>query len=302
MWRRGPDMPFAMGGPVQSVQVRDTVYVGGGTATFADLDYIVMAYDTSAGKWATLPPYRTCWFAMTVIDDHLVLVGGSSHDDDSKVLGVWSEDSKKWTYPYPDMTITRRSCSAVVYKHWLVVAGGVGEDGWKLSSIEVMNTDTKQWHAGPSMPIAWSHMKMATVDNTCYFMGGNIKGNVFVDNVYSASLPALISQFNSNRYIKKDTQTWKEIPQLPVKGASPFSISGSLFAVGGWDKARKPVSAVHLYQPDAGQWVKVSDMPAPRHTCTSIMSTNKELLVAGGTHSVRIATMYTAHVYGNITA
>ena len=119
-WRRGPDMPFGMG-DIQSVQVQGTLYVGGGE-TGGDNDYIVMTYDISAGKWATLPPYSTHRFAMTAINNHLVLVGGRGHDGVSKVLGVWSEDSKKWTHPYPDMTTPRTSCSAVVYNQYLVVA------------------------------------------------------------------------------------------------------------------------------------------------------------------------------------
>ena len=142
-WRRGPDMPFGMSYYIQSVQVQGTLYVGGGDAG-GNNEYIVMTYDISAGKWATLPPYSTYYFAMTAIDNHLVLVGGRRPDYvRSKVLGVWSEDSKKWTHPYPDMTTPRSSCSAVVYNQYLVVAGGRGA-GDTLSSVEVMNTDTKQ--------------------------------------------------------------------------------------------------------------------------------------------------------------
>ena len=81
--------------------------------------------------------------------------------------------------------------------------------------------------------------------------------------MYSVSLPALVSQLNSDSSAK-DTQTWKELPQLPVTCAAPLSISGSLLAVGG-DKDLKAVSALHLYQPDAGQWVKVADLPSPRY-------------------------------------
>ena len=264
-------MPFGMYG-MQSVQVQGTLYVGGGFA--ADNDYIVMTYDISAGKWTTLPPYSTCYFAMTAIDNHLVLLGGVGSDGvRSKVLGVWSEDSKKWTHPYPDMTTPRHSCSAVVYNQYLVVAGGRGA-GDTLSSVEVMNTDTKQWYAGPPTPIIWSHMKTAIVGDTCYFMGGWIK------KMYSVSLPALVSHLNSDSSAK-DTQTWKELPQLPVTRAAPLSISGSLLAVGGY-KDLKAVSALHLYQPDAGQWVKVADLPSPRYWCMCSIISDKELIVAGG--------------------
>ena len=275
-------MPFGIN-QAQSVLLQGTLYVGGGFAT-NDNGYIVMTYDISAGKWATLPPYSTHWFAMTTIDNHPILVGGVGHDSvRSKVLGVWSEESKKWTHPYPDMTTPRHSCSAFTYKHWLVVAGGIGTRVLQLSSVEVMNTDTKQWYAGPPTPIEWSSMKTAIMSDTCYFMGG-FGGAIYLantDKVYGVSLPALVSQLNSDSSAK-DTQTWKELPQLPVTQAAPLSIGGSLLAVGGLDKDGKAVSAVHLYQPDAGEWVKVADMPIPRESSTCIMITKNELLVAGG--------------------
>ena len=296
-WRRGHDMPFTMSSYIQSVQVQDTLYVGGGEAGYrcSSNNYVVMTYDIRADKWATLPPYRAYKFAMTVINNHLVLVGGYEHSDYSKVLGVWRADSKKWTHPYPDMIIPRRSCSAVTYKQWVVVAGGCGA-GNRLSSVEVMNTDTKQWYAGPPTPIAWSSMKTAVVDGVCYFMGGWI-GEDTADHVkvYSLSLPALVSQLNSDSSAK-DTQIWKEISQLPVQHAAPLSISGSLLAVGGMDKDRKAVGAIHFYQPDDGQWVTVSDMPTQWFWCTCIMTTDQELLVAGGTHNDRLARVDIAHI------
>ena len=211
-----------------------------------------------------------------------------------KTVRCWSEDIKKWTHPYPDMTIPRDSCSAVVYKQHLVVAGGVGA-GVIISSVEVMNTDTKQWYAGPPTPIAWKDMKTAIVGDMCFFMGGFIDCPSNTNKVYSVSLPALVSQLNSDSSAK-DTQTWKELPQLPVRGAAPLTISGSLLAVGGEDKDGEAVSALHLYQPDAGQWVKIGDMPTPRYSPTCIMIADKEILVAGGYHKGRQATMDIAQI------
>ena len=291
-WRCGPDMPFSMDSSVQSVHASGTVYVGGGNVDshFSDNYYIVMAYDTTSGKWATLPPYQARWFAMTTINDQLVLVGGSGHDGGTcMVLGVWRKDSEEWIQPYPDMPTPRSSCSAVVYHHWLVVAGGWGADR-RLSSVEVMNTDTKQWYAGPPAPIAWSSMKTAIAGDTCYFMGGWIHGGCATSKVYSISLPALVSQLKSARSAK-DTQTWKELPQLPVTHAAPLSISGSLLAVGGMDETENQLNTFYLYQPDdARKWEKIAYMPTRRSVCTCVMTTNSEILVGGGWDDGPLAT------------
>ena len=277
-------MPFGMGDYVQSVVMQGRVYVGGGGARYAN-NYTVMEYDISSGKWTELPPYRARYFAMTGIDNQLVLVGGREHNGYSKVLGVWRAESKEWTHPYPDMPTAHAHCSAVVYNEWLAVAGGLVDVGM-LSSVEVMNTDSKQWYAGPPTPAPWSHMKRGIVGDTCYFIGG-LTGQ-FIGTpptvVYSVSLPALISQLSSldSRERGKQHQIWKEIHGLQTTYSTPLSIRGSLLAVGGRDKDDKAVSAILLYQPDTGEWVKVGDLPNPRYNCTCAMITDTEMLVAGG--------------------
>ena len=275
-------MPFESSQHLQSVIIQGTVYVGGGDVGIlgSPNNYTIMAYDTSSGKWAKLPPYRTSNFAMTLNSNQLVLVGGWEYADRVKVVGVWNPDARQWTHPYPDMPTSRRYCSAVAYREWLVVAGGVGNYNNSLTAIDVLNTETKQWSVGPPLPAGyeWSRMKSAVVGDMCYFMGGYIRGGS-TTTVYSVSLPGLAYQLNSN---VSDSQIWKKIPGLQVRYSSPLSISGSLLAVGGWDKDRRVASTLYLYQADTGEWVKVGDLPTPRFNCTCTALTNTELLVAGG--------------------
>ena len=280
-------MPFAMSDHVQSVVVQGRVYVGGGSAGFMSRDnYIVMEYDISSRKWTKLPPYEAQYFTMTVINNQLVLVSGGF----SKVLGVWRAESQEWTQNFPEMPTARFLCSAFVYNEWLVVAGGWDGRVW-LSSVDVMNTDTKQWFAGPPTPTPWTSMKTASVGDTCYFMGGSIEVGLSAP-VYSVSLPALISQLCSlesrgeNR--QQLVQIWKEIPRLQTVHSSPITISGSLLAVGGADKGND-VTTIQLYHPHTEEWVKVGDLPTPRRDCTCAMITDREMIVAGGESGCRIS-------------
>ena len=162
-WRCGPDMPFEMGENVQSVVVEGTMYVGGGLAClYSGNNSTVLTYDISTGKWATLPPYRARYFAMTAINNQLVLVGGIEHGGGrSKVVWVWDAHNKQWTHPYPEMHTAREWCSAVVHNEWLVVAGGRSDS--LLSSVEVMNTNSKQWY------ICWtSNTETMGIHEDCY--------------------------------------------------------------------------------------------------------------------------------------
>ena len=269
-------MPITMGDYVRSVVVEGTVYVGGYPG------YTVMTYDISTGKWAALPRYRASGYAMAAINNQLVLVGGSQYDGDViKVLGVWNVDNKQWTHPYPEMLTERSDCSAAVYKEWLVVAGGESTYFEDISSVEVMNTNSKQWYAGPPTPTPWSFMRTAVVGDTCYFMGGVID-RCSTDKVYTVSFSALTSGLTSKEPRKNGSPMWNEISGLQLKYSTPLSISGSLVTVGGRDKSHKTMTTVHLYQPDTGKWVEVGDLPSPRHDCICAMITDKEILVAGG--------------------
>ncbi len=282
-WRRGPDMPFGMGCYVQSVVMQGKLYLGGGYAGYrSDNNYIVMEYEIGSGEWTTLPPYRTRYFAMAVISNQLVLVGGGEHGGYSKVLGVWGDDSRAWIHPYPEMPTARENCSVVVHGEWLVVAGGwVGPVIGRLSCVEVLNTDSKQWYAGPPTPTPWDSMKTVVVGDIGYFMGGydNIAATM---EVYHVCIPTLLSHITSKASNGTDRQIWKVIPGLKLTMSTPLSITGSLLAVGGRDKDGDIVTAMHLYQPDSGVWVKVGDLPSPCCECTCAMMADREVLVAGG--------------------
>ena len=267
---------------MQSVVVDGTIYVGGGVTMRpgSNTHFIVTVYKTRSGKWIKLPLCKTYDFAMVVVNRELVVVGGTGRDNHkSKIVSVWAHDATKWTSPYPDMPTGRSRCTAVGYKQWLLVAGGNGEDGRRLSSVEVINTDTKQWYAAPPTPTAWSSMKTATAGDVCYFMGGYIEGSP-TNNVYSVSLPTLVSQLEA---AKNARPLWKMTSKLPVQLSCPLSVRDSLFAVGGQDKSQLVATkTIYRFRPDTEEWKKVGELPSPRWNCTCATISDRELIVAGG--------------------
>ena len=266
------------------------MYVGGGVGTN---EYIVMEHDIGSEKWTMLPPCGVRRFAMTVINNQPVLVGGLGNGGCTGIIGVWR--GKGWAHPYPKMPTARYACSAVVYNEWLVVVGGEKVLS-TLSSVEVMNTDTKQWFAGPPTPTPLSSMNTAIVRDTCYFMGGSDTSGCYVNAIYSVSLPALLSQCSLDLRSRQN-QVWKEIIMGTIR-STPLSIRGSLLAVGGLE-GQKTLTAIQLYQPDTGKWVNVGDLPSPRRSCTCTMITDREMIVVGGsTHNAHATSLMDIAVIG----
>ena len=280
-WRRGPDIPFSMYRYIQSVEVEGTVYVGGGWTDREEDRHTVVAYNPQSCNWHALPPYSTTWFAMTTINNKLVLVGGYHNPSTVDLLGVWQTDNNQWTYPFPPMPTPRSLPSATSYKHWLVVAGGISSvslSSVSLSTVEVLDVHNKQWSTGPSTPAPWSSMMSTIKGDTWYLMGGWCGGTKTVD-VYSASLDSLVSQLKPNNL---KNAVWNKISGHKHYTSSPLNIGGTLLAAGGYHNHPTSVSSsIHCYVPETEEWVVAADLPCGLRTCTCTVIADK-LYVFGG--------------------
>ena len=288
-WRCGTDMPFAMDDYIQSVEVEGTVYVGGGDADKTNKIYIVMTYDTQSCKWHTLPPYSAEKFAMTTINNKLVLVGGIHNGMYVDQLGVWQTDSNKWTHPFPPMPTPRHSPSATSYKHWLVVAGGCRLNS--LSNVDVLNVDNNQWSTGPSIPTPWRSMKSTTIGDTWYLMGGYDDWGKPTGGGY-VSLEDLASHSATD-----GSNIWRKLPSPNYSYFCPLNIEGSLLAFGGLDSEKKCcVSTIKRYVPETNTWVAAGELPRAVFDCTCIMTSGKLYVFGGQDATGRLKSTYTTHI------
>ena len=185
---------------------------------------------------------------MTVIHNQLVLVWGYNKDGGarSKKLGVWRADLKSWTHPYPEICTQELSFKT-------------------LTSVEVLNTDTSSGMLDLQCQHHHIPNENSCLDDMYYFMGGRGGESQLIKNVLSMSLQALIRYINSKPGDVEE-QVWKELPKLQLFDSAPLSISGSLLAVGGRNEDGEASTAIRLYQPVTGEWVKVGDMFAPRYS------------------------------------
>ena len=268
-------MPFAMSDYIQSVIIQEMMYVGGGDASPANNIHIVMTYNIISQEWFRLPQYSACYFAMTVIHNKLTLVGGCDRNDrDTNVLGVWDADGRKWTCPYTPMPTPHCESSAVVYRQWLIVAGG-RSGGIRTSSVEVLNISSNQWYRAPSTPILWVCMRSAVVGDTWYLMGGY--GNGKTDKVYSVSLSVLISHINNI-----SEKIWNTISSLGLYYCNPVCVGESLLAVGGSkSQSFESISTILHFIPDRNEWREVGQLPFSLHICTCILTGNNQLILTG---------------------
>ena len=252
-------MPNGMGGTIQAIVIGRNVFVGGGGGRD---ETTVMVYSLETETWSTLPPYQRDFFGMSAVDSKLVLVGGRSTLTDipwpTGMLGVWDEQSQTWTHPFPAMPTARRSPSVISYQKWLVVAGGSDGRGFYYKSVEILDTISGQWYEGSPLPIGCSSMSSAVNRNMWYRLGGYTSRGAS-KQVFSVCLDKLVSQAVARSASTTSLSTpslWHTHPDTPLQKSTALILNGALLAVGG-----KNSSAIHLYQPSSGRWVKAGDLP-----------------------------------------
>ena len=244
---------------------------------------------THSRKWHTLPPYSAEKFAMTTIHNKLVLVGGRHNLDAVDQLGVWQTDSNQWTRPFPPMPTPRSSPSATSYKHWLVVAGGSRFNS--SLNVEVLNVDSNQWSAGPSIPTPWQSMKSTTMGDTWYLMGG-YDGWGFPTGDYYISLEALASLSATD-----SSNIWRKLPSPNYSYSCPLNSEGSLLVFGGWDREKKcGVSTIQRYVPETNTWVAAGELPLDVYDCTCIITSGKLYVIGGRNVITRLTSTYTTDI------
>ncbi len=261
-----------------AVVQNEKVYVGGGFAKIAEDEFIIQVYTPERDGWSRLPECPVRRFTMAAVNQQLVVVGGNNHDGrpQSAVL-VWDSPSQQWTSPYPNMPTARWSAAAVGYQHFLVVAGGRG-GGSFLATVRILNTSTKQWCTAAPLPVRCSDLTPALVGDTLYLLGGMLSYSSFNKQLFSTSLPALVSHATS--IPRAPPPTW-EVTDAELTRSTAVSLHNSLLAVGGKDDRGRHSSAC-LYNPQTKRWTKVGDVPAALSQCSCAALSSGELVVLGG--------------------
>jgi N-acetylneuraminic acid mutarotase len=173
----------------------------------------------------------------------------------------------------------------------LIVAGGDDDKGGVLKKVEVLNTETRQWHTAADLPQPLSHSSIKLCGDVIYLLGGGNKRIEFINSVYSCSLTSLLFSTGSvslgerlmNTLIGSNKGSpWNRVADLPINRTTAVSLHGRLLVIGGYDSDYKPTTAVHIYEPTTDSWKVISHMTIPRNQCLSAVLPDNQLMVVGG--------------------
>ena len=270
------------------IMIRGSATVCGNMAYFRPgFSRCVLSCNSSSEKMSTLPACPKEYFTLTVVNGLVTAVGGwlfpawlGPRKSTNTLLSLMEEDGmKKWVEHFPRMPTKRDLAAVVCNGKVLVVAGGVQENGRKLTTVEVMDIETLKWSRASSLPQA-VYAASATVCGDCIYLVGGCGQHGWTTSVLTCSLSALL-QSESN------SQVWDTIADLPVTCSTCATLNEQVVAVGGRYSDKKVTNNIYSYNRETNSWEVISQMPTPRCWCLVTVLPGNKLMVMGGRTGTR---------------
>ena len=262
-----------------AVLLGGSVYVGGGfEGRSIDDDQgsnRLDVYNLATNQWSPSPittPY--CWFAMTALDDKLIISGGVTKNDEAvkKILflntGQWKD--------YSEMLTARSRATAIGYHSMLIVVGGRSkvEGKWTTASTtELLDTTNGCWYTCNNLPSPHQQMQAAIMNDKLYLLGGYTSYN----NDLKPSLQVFVASLDT---LSTHQLNWQSAPNTPWCASAPLVLYNKfLLTVGGFQQSR--ASEVCIFNPSTVHWKHLTIIPAAR-TAPAVVGVADSILVIGG--------------------
>ena len=277
-WRAGESAPSAM------YRFNDAC-TDGRKVYFRDSKRIY-AYDTASYDWSQLPdcPYGDC--SLVIIKTLLTTVGGFDHrfKITNRLFSLTGDGKgQNWNDIFPPMPTKREYAAALSTGSYLIVAGGEDEEV-VLQTVEVMNTETRQWSVTANLPEPLSELSATVCGDRIYLLGGKDANKKPSATIYICTLSSLSQPLESPRSptSNKSKAVWNRARDLLVTYSTCVSFNGHLLVVGGEHSDGKPTTAVQKYNPVDNSWKVVGQMLTTRRKCFVAVLPNNQLMVVGG--------------------
>ena len=270
-WRQGVSAPVDRAYST-AVFHKGKVYVGGGVEPNGYPSGRIDIYNPTDGRWNRSPISTSCfYFAMTTLNNQLIVAGGLSNYKPIKQIFILERDQLK---EYIQMITPRCDASAAGYQGVLIIAGGRDDQGRALDSTELYDSVFQQWYKTGPLPLPHCMLQSVIVDNTLYLLVGFNQNDSPSPAVFTAPLNTL-----PNHQL-----AWSSHQDTPRCRSAPVSMQGRyLLTVGGIAMTKNvATSDIHVFNRNRHVWEEIGHIPSARSGPAVVSVDDDTIIVVGG--------------------
>ena len=276
-----------------STVINSTLYITGGHCPNDPMNnYNVYKYEFDKNQWSVLPPLQH-WYGVPVnMNDHLTVIGGRQHNNTPTNL-VTTYDGNSWNNTHPNLSVAREEPAVVPYHQYVIVAGGKGDDGNLLDSIEVFDITKSHWMiVNTHLPQLMCRISATICGDSFIIVGYDGADNVNKLKRYNGTfiipiddILSLPQQTHSLSSTDKDNTKWHQLAPAPYWRTTLFPNTSPPVIIGG-SKQGITVNDITIYDDTNNKWNKISSLPI---NCanTTVAVINQSIIVMGGSSDAK---------------
>ena len=276
------------------------VYCNGSLST------AVHTYDTEKEVWGRVTDCCYVYSCLVIVQGILTTIGGRSHHTSTDFLLNLTENTKgrdgKW-YPLLPAMPTKRDSAAAIYNGCSLIVAGGSEGGKRVATVEVLDTNTRQWSTASSLPHPYWWATLGICGDRLYMLGGYDQDGYPTCSVLTCSVPELLQSCQTQSLAGKPRtltlkkkQVWRHVTDAPHCKSTCSVFCGRLVAMGGEDEAGKVTTAINAYNETTDSWETMADMPTARYAALVAIVSGKILVIGGYGGLTRLDTVEKATV------
>ena len=261
----------------RNVYVCGGLCLNGGACPIATLACTVQTYNIDKATWIQLPPAPQYHSEAAAINNELVLIAGREASSLTVTNMVSSWSGQGWEQNIPALPTKRLGPSVMTYGTYMIVAGGRAEDNpTLLSSIDVLDTTTRQWQtpANLQLPRPMYVMQMTVCAAHIYVASAAIRydatTNIGTDSNSVRQLP--VSTFV--KVLENEDRSplqWAKTAPTSLYNSVLLQHTAHPLAVGGDDVSYKSTPNIAMYDPCSNKWSTVGQLLVWRMTLNMLI-------------------------------
>ena len=247
----------------------------------------MQVYHIDDQKWTTISDIPQYECGADIIQGHLTLIGGIDAVT-GKVTGKLSTYvNDHWEEIYPPMPTPRSAFGVALEDNLLITAGGECADA-AVSTVEVLNTELKQWYSLKSLqlpePICSCGM---TISSGYVYIGGGANTAKKANKRYWRLPWSTVQQSVQNIDNTSSPVTWEKIADSPFISSSLLPNSKLPVLFGGEDNDDKTSeyktrSDIFVYDPTQKRWTAVGNISTECGYLCVVPINSSVVFVCGG--------------------
>ena len=284
-WKEGAPVPVGRVGHT-AVWLNGLVYVGGasqsGSIRKCIPSHTIDCYDPIKNLWSSPIHTPYSYFAMTVLNDNLLIAGGQDRNKKGTKL-ILKLDAGLFEN-YTEMITARTLATAVGHQGMLIIAGGMDNSCKEISYTDLFDSNNGQWYTCMDLPQPHCELQSVIVDNILYLVGGYKKDLTSSRAVFTAPLDTL-----SQHQLK-----WNTHQDTPWCWPAPMSVHDThLLIVGGinWGVYQDVCTTdICKLNKISHEWEVIGNIPSKTYSSVAVSTADNKIIVIGGWNNRRQVT------------